>query len=128
MGSKQILVIDDDEIIRLVIQLTLKTFASWEVLIASSGLEGITIAQAEKPDAILLDMMMPDMDGFATIHQLHSQLKTQNIPIILVTAKTKMGETQKWKEIGVTGVITKPFEPSDLVPTMLTMLGWKEEA
>lgn len=128
MGSKQILVIDDDEIIRLVIQLTLKTFASWEVLIAPSGLEGITIAQAEKPDAILLDMMMPDMDGFATIHQLHSQLKTQNIPIILVTAKTKMGETQKWKEIGVTGVITKPFEPSDLVPTMLTMLGWKEEA
>ena len=127
MRSKRILVIDDDEIIRLVIQLTLTTIANWEVLTAATGLEGIQKAQAEQPDAILLDMMMPDMDGLATMHQLHSQLGTQNTPIILVTAKARMSETQKWAELEIAGVITKPFEPGDLVPAIQTMLKWEEQ-
>lgn len=128
MQTKRILVIDDDEIIRLVLKLSLSTMAHWEVLTADSGQEGIKLAQAKQPDAILLDMMMPDMDGFATMHKLNAQLETQNIPIILVTAKARMSDKQQWSELAVSGVITKPFEPSDLVPTIQTILKWKKEA
>lgn len=127
MPDKRILVIDDDEIIRLVLQLSLTTLAQWEVLTAATGQEGIEIAKAEQPDAILLDMMMPDMDGLATMNCLHAQVETQNIPIILVTAKARMSEKQRWSELAVAGVITKPFEPSDLVPTIKAILKWGGE-
>ncbi|WP_299486544.1 response regulator [Acaryochloris sp. IP29b_bin.137] len=128
MQTKRILVIDDDEIIRLVLQLSLSTLAQWQVLTAATGQEGIKIAQTEQPDAILLDMMMPDMDGLATMHELNAQLETQNIPIILVTAKARMADKQQWSELAISGVITKPFEPSELVPTIQTMLKWEGEA
>lgn len=128
MQTKRILVIDDDEIIRLVLQLSLSTLAQWQVLTAASGQEGIKIAQTEQPDAILLDMMMPDMDGLATMCELNAQLETQNIPIILVTAKARMADKQQWSELRISGVITKPFEPSELVPTIQTMLKWERES
>lgn len=123
---KRILVIDDDDGVRDIIQISLEVAAGWEVLTATCGSEGLTMAEAEIPDAILLDVMMPDMDGATTFKKLQSNPATQHIPTILLTAKAKISEKQQFIELGVTGVITKPFEAMDLVHQIKTLLGWKE--
>ena len=126
MTTKRILVIDDEDGIREIIQICLEAAAGWDVLTAASGSEGLATAQAEKPDAILLDVMMPDMDGPTTFRQLQADLTTQNIPTILLTAKAKISEQQQFIDLGVTGVITKPFKAQDLVNQIRKILHWNE--
>lgn len=107
----RILVIDDEERIQEVIQLSLEILQGWEVLTASSGSEGLLKAQNQKPDAILLDVSMPQMDGFATLEKLRSNSATQTIPVIFLTAKVQLADRQQFAEIGLAGVIIKPFDP-----------------
>ena len=126
MTTKRILVIDDEDGIREIIQICLEAAAGWDVLTAASGSEGLATAQAEKPDAILLDVMMPDMDGPTTFRQLQADPTTQNIPTILLTAKAKISEQQQFIDLGVTGVITKPFKAQDLVNQIRKILHWNE--
>jgi CheY-like chemotaxis protein len=78
--NKQILIVDDEEDVRAIATLGLPMGASWEVLTASSGAEGIVIAAQHHPDAILLDLMMPNMDGRATLQRLKQQLKLARFP------------------------------------------------
>ena len=125
MTVKQILVIDDDDGVREIIRICLETVAGWKVLSVASGKEGLKVAQAEQPDAILLDVMMPEFDGIATFHQLQSQKMTQNIPTILLTAKAKTSEKQQFLDSGVAGVITKPFEAQKLVEQIREILDWQ---
>lgn len=120
--SKRILVIDDEEAIRLLTQVTLETVANWKVLTAASGQEGIAIAQAEQPDAILLDIMMPGLDGRATFRQLQTNSLTLHIPTILLTAKARDQERQEFMNLGVAGVILKPFEPVELANQIQAIL------
>jgi len=87
MSSKRILLIDDEKSISLVIQVSLSQLANWTVLIAASSVEGLHQAEVEKPDAILLDLMMPEMDGFTVLKKLKENPETFNIPVILLTAK-----------------------------------------
>lgn len=122
---KRVLVIDDDDGVREIIQFSLEAVAGWDVLMAGSGSEGLEIAVAEQPDAILLDVMMPDMDGQETFRQLQANPKTQRIPTILLTAKAMMSERQKFLNLGVNGVIAKPFQPQDLVEKIQDILQWK---
>ncbi|VEP13365.1 Response regulator receiver protein [Hyella patelloides LEGE 07179] len=124
MNQKLVLVIDDDDGIREVIQICLEAIAGWNVITAASGEEGLTLADTQKPDAILLDVMMPHLDGIATFQQLQTQGKTKHIPTILLTAKAKISEQKQYQHLGVTGVIIKPFEPYDLVAKIRTMLQW----
>ena len=122
--SKTILAIDDDDGIREIIQFSLEATTDWEILTATSGKEGLAIAAEAKPDAILLDVMMPDLDGIATFARLQKNPTTRDIPTILLTAKAKMSEQKQFIDIGVTGVITKPFTAVQLLEEMKKILQW----
>jgi DNA-binding response OmpR family regulator len=126
MATKRILVIDDEDGIREIIQICLEAAAGWEVLTAASGAEGLATAQSTQLDAILLDVMMPDMDGSTTFRYLQANVATQHIPTILLTAKAKISEQKQFIDLGVTGVITKPFKAQDLVAQIREMLNWSE--
>ena len=122
--SRRVLVVDDDDGVREIIQLSLETVAGWQVLMASSGQEGIAIAMAEKPDLILLDVMMPDQDGIEVYKQLQAEASTQTIPTILLTAKAQTSERKEFMEIGIVGIITKPFQARALVEQIIQLLKW----
>lgn len=124
--SKRVLVIDDEDGVRDIIQITLEAVAGWDVITASSGQEGLEKAIAQQPDAILLDVMMPNLDGPATFKQLQANDQTQHIPTILLTAKAKSSEQQEYLSLGVSGVIIKPFEAQNLVKQIKIFLGWTD--
>jgi CheY-like chemotaxis protein len=124
MATKQILVIDDEDDIREVVQVSLEMIGNWVVLTACSGQEGLTKAEAEQPDAILLDVMMPDMDGPTTFQQLQKTPAICHIPVILVTAKVQASDQRRFAGLEVKGVITKPFNPLTLADQVATTLGW----
>jgi CheY-like chemotaxis protein len=122
--NRKILIIDDEETICTVVKFGLQLTENWDILTASSGLAGIELAQQHQPDAILLDVIMPDMDGIATFKALQAADHTNQIPIIFLTAKAQTAEQSQLKSLGVNGVITKPFNSLDL-PAMITrMLHW----
>jgi two-component system, OmpR family, alkaline phosphatase synthesis response regulator PhoP len=124
MTPKRVLIIDDEESIQTVVQFGLKIAAGWEVLVASSGREGIARAQADRPDTILLDVMMPEMDGLATFQELRQHANTRSIPVILLTAKAQASEKRIFDTVGVNGVITKPFNSLDLAEQICKILNW----
>ena len=121
MPTRRVLLIDDEDDIREVTQLSLEMVANWEVISASSGAEGILRAVADQPDAILLDVMMPDMDGPTTFTHLRSDPATRHIPVILLTAKFH-GPGQL--KMDVAAVIPKPFDPMRLPGQIASALGW----
>ncbi|MGB3514323.1 MAG: response regulator [Microcoleaceae cyanobacterium] len=123
MTNKIILLVDDEEDIREVAQLSLEMVGGWQVITGSSGTEAIAKAEAEKPDVILLDVMMPDLDGFATFKRLQSNKATQQIPVIFLTAKVTCEDKRRFFELGVHGVISKPFDPMSLATQVETSLG-----
>lgn len=125
MTAKRILVIDDEADIREVAQLSLEISSGWEVLTAASGREGLAKAEDKQPDAILLDVMMPDMDGPNTFQQLQSNPKTKDIPVIFLTAKVQAVEQRRYAQLGVTAVLTKPFDPVMLANQVAEALGWQ---
>jgi CheY-like chemotaxis protein len=119
---RRILIIEDEDDIREVAQLTLEAVGGWQVSTAASASEGLAKAEVEQPDAILLDIMMPNMDGLATFQQLRANPATWHIPVILLTAKpTKLDQ---FAEIGVAATIAKPFNPMSLARQIATDLGW----
>jgi CheY-like chemotaxis protein len=122
--TKRILIIDDEFDIRAVAQLTLKAVGGWDVSIAASGAEGLVKAADEQPDVILLDVMMPDMDGIETYRALQSNPVTQAIPVILMTAKVQAAEQRQFAELGVSGIIAKPFKAMKLPSQIAQTLGW----
>lgn len=125
MTIKRILLIDDEDDIREVAQISLEILRGWEVITASSGVEGIAKAKSEQPDAILLDVMMPELDGFATFQHLKLDQETQQIPVILLTAKVQSSDQRRFAQLGVNGVIMKPFEPLTLAEQVANILSWK---
>lgn len=122
--TKCILIIDDEEDIREIVQVSLEEFGGWNTRKASSGIEGLEIAKAEHLDAILVDLSMPDMDGFELCEQLQSEPATQNIPIIVLTAKTLPSDRQRLQTLEIAGIITKPFDPMFIWQQVAKILGW----
>jgi DNA-binding response OmpR family regulator len=112
--TKSILIIDDEEDIKAIAKMGLEMAASWQVITADSGREGLTKAIAHQPDAILLDLMMPDWDGTETLKQLKNNQDTANIPVILMTAKTQQAIAAELVDLELAGIITKPFRPLQL--------------
>lgn len=127
LTAKRILVIDDAEDVREVAQVSLELVGGWEVLTASSGQEGVAKAVVEQPDAILLDVMMPDQDGTTTFLQLQANRSTQHIPVILMTAKVLPADSGQFAGLGIITVIPKPFEPLNLPSQVAEALGWSED-
>lgn len=123
---KCILVIDDENGIRNLIRFSLEALTPWTVLTASSGTEGMTIAETYAPDAILLDVMMPDLDGIATFAQMQLHPALQNTPTIFLTAKATAAECESLLALGIVGVITKPFKAQALVSQIRNYLNWQD--
>ncbi|MEO0852814.1 MAG: response regulator [Cyanobacteria bacterium J06648_11] len=121
-------IIDDEADIRTVAELSLTMTANWRVSTSASGREGLALAIASPPDAILLDVMMPEMDGLATVAHLQANEATQHIPVILLTAKAQASDRRQYYAAGVTGVITKPFDPTTLASQIAGYLGWPDPA
>ena len=124
MDTKHILVIDDDTDIREVTRVSLEALGGWVVHTAGSGREGLTKAAATRVDAILLDVMMPEMDGPTTFQLLQADPALRQIPVILLTAKVQASDRRHFSELGVQGVIAKPFDPLTLANHMAETLGW----
>jgi CheY-like chemotaxis protein len=123
---KHILVIDDDEDIRDVARVALEVVGGWKVSIACSGFEGLKIAETQQPDAILLDVMMPEMNGVETFEKLQANKVTQQIPVILLTAKVQYSDRQRFSELSVAGTIPKPFKTMTLADLVAEILDWDE--
>lgn len=120
--KKSILIIDDEEDIREIAQLCLEAVGGWQVCTAQSGSEGLISAQSQQPLAILLDVMMPDMDGLNTLEQLRANPLTRNIPVIFLTAKNNLLDRDKFAQMKVKGVIPKPFDPMNLAEQVVQLL------
>ena len=108
------LLVDDEDDIRTIGNLSLSRVGGWQTVLASSGAEALEKAAAEKPDLILLDVMMPGMDGPTTFGRLRAQEATAHTPIIFMTAKIQKQEVARYLELGAVGVIGKPFNPLTL--------------
>lgn len=122
--TKRILIVDDEEDIRDVVRVSLEEFAGWLTVTASSGIEGLQIARTEALDAILLDISMPDMDGFQLCEELQADPKTQTISVIVLTAKVLPSDRRRFADLDVAGVITKPFEPMTIWKEIAEILDW----
>lgn len=110
----KVLLVDDEEDVREIARLSLGRVGGLDVCEASSGPEAVQRAAQEKPDFILLDMMMPGMDGPATLQALRANPGTASIPIVFLTAKALPLEVERLRQLGAAGVITKPFDPMTL--------------
>jgi CheY-like chemotaxis protein len=111
---QKVLLVDDDQNIRFVAQMALEGLTNWKVFLADSGSEAIKVAKAEKPDLILLDLMMPGMDGPTTFAKLQEQDDLAGVPIIFMTAKVQAHEIENHLKLGAAGIISKPFDPMTL--------------
>ena len=126
MIGKQILIVDDQEHLRELVQLCLEDLAGWNTLAAESGQECLQILETERPNAILLDLSMPGMDGFALYDRLQSDPITRSIPVILLTARVMSSDMAEFAAMGVAGVIRKPFEATTLPGKVAEILGWND--
>jgi two-component system OmpR family response regulator len=110
----KVLIIDDDADIRKIAGLSLSRLGGMDVIEASGGAEGLRKAEEERPDVILLDMMMPTMDGSQTLAALRAQPATAWTPVIFLTAKAVHVEVERMRALGAAGVLIKPFDPRTL--------------
>lgn len=124
MAERKILIVDDENDIREVAAMSMEAVCGWSVVQAGSGREGVQLAQDQHPDAILLDVMMPDMDGPSTLHLLRSNPAIAEIPVIFLTAKVQGSDRKRFAELGVAAVLAKPFDPMLLCSQIAEALGW----
>ena len=121
----KVLIIDDEDDIREVAALSLESVAGWDVITASSGSQGLARAIEHQPDAILLDVMMPGMDGPTTFRELRKNPATAKIPVLLLTAKVQSSDQRRFADLGVESVLFKPFDPMTLADQIAGALGWR---
>ncbi|MGY2801217.1 response regulator [Thermostichus sp. MS-CIW-37] len=122
--THRLLIIDDEPDIWEMTQLILENLVGWQILTAGSGPEGIQIAIREQPEAILLDVTMPGMDGPTTLAHLRALPETQRIPVILLTAKVRDPQDASLAQLGANGLIGKPFNAATLAADICALLGW----
>jgi two-component system, OmpR family, alkaline phosphatase synthesis response regulator PhoP len=125
MCPKRILIIDDDTAIRVVVKVSLSKLGGYCVLDASSGAEGLEIAQQEHPDAIILDLAMPKMSGFEVLQHLQENPLTQSIPVVLLTANAdRVNRRDMGTPVGIVETISKPFDALTLPNQIAMACGW----
>ena len=118
----KVLVIDDEPPIRLLCRVNLEA-EGMEVIEAPDGPSGVAKAQTERPDVILLDVMMPQLDGWQVAEQLLDDERTFGIPIIFLTARAEFRDRARGLDIGGVDYVTKPFNPLELAPLVTSLLG-----
>lgn len=124
MGAKRILIIDDEDDIREVAQVSLELVGHYEVITAPNARAGLARARAEQPDAILLDVMMPEMDGPTAFATLRADTATRDIPVVFLTAKTQAAERERLSALRPAGILVKPFDPLKLAGDVAATLNW----
>jgi len=113
MGASKILVVDDEERVREMLRFRLRLFG-YEVLLASDGREALVAAREEKPDLVLLDVMMPEVDGFQVCSRLKQDEATKDIPVVMLTAKAEAKDVARAFESGASDYVVKPYDPTVL--------------
>jgi len=119
----KVLIVDDEPDIRRIAKLGLSRVGGMEVVEAANGAEALVRAKEEKPDAVLLDVMMPGLDGPSTLARLRGDPATSGIPVVFLTAKAIAAELERLKLLGAAGVLTKPFDPMTLARELRALLG-----
>lgn len=114
----KVLLVDDEDDIRRIGHLSLTAVGKFQAVLAASAADGIELAKREKPDLILMDMMMPGLDGLSAIAVLKDDAELRDIPVIFMTAKVQRSEVEHYLKVGAVGVIQKPFDPMTL-PTQI---------
>lgn len=114
MKIEKIFLVDDDPNIRRIAEISLKKLGPWQVELASSGRELLAMLEKDKPDLLILDVMMPEMDGPTTFQSVKNQFPEFKQPVIFMTAKVMSHEVDEYLVLGAAGVICKPFNPKDL--------------
>jgi CheY-like chemotaxis protein len=122
--ARRILVVDDDEDIREVAQMSLEVVGGWRVTTAADGQQALDQARRDQPDAIVMDVMMPGMDGPTAAVALRADPATTGIPVVLLTASVQAAERAALAELPVAGVLGKPFDPMLLPAELSALLGW----
>lgn len=122
--SRSILIVDDEPDIREVARMSLEAVAGWQVLVAENGHEAAEIARRERPDAVLLDVMMPDFDGPATLALVRESCSPEDLPVLFLTAKVRSFDEERLRELQAQGAIGKPFDPMTLHTQIGSALGW----
>ena len=113
----RVLVVDDSEVIRQLIAVNLE-LEGFEVYLAEDGMDCLSLLEAVQPDAITLDVVMPRLDGFATLARLRGAAETRTLPVVMVTACAQESDLARGRELGVQAYLTKPFDPAELVRTV----------
>jgi len=114
MNIEKILMVDDDPSILMIAQISLTKVGKWTVQTAESGIKALDMLPSYKPDVILLDVMMPGMDGPTTFRKLRENEELAGTPVIFMTAKVQTREVESYCQLGAAGVISKPFDPMTL--------------
>jgi CheY-like chemotaxis protein len=122
MARKKILLVDDSSTARLLARMVLQE-SSYDVITARDGVEGVEKAKLEKPDLILLDVMMPNMDGIEACKRLRDEPTTSAIPIIMVTTRGEEGIAEASYAYGCNEFVTKPVDPAELLAKVRNCLG-----
>jgi CheY-like chemotaxis protein len=123
---RKVLVVDDDDIIREVAKLALEVVGGWQVTTATNGHEASRMASQDRPDVVLLDVMMPSLDGPGTAALLLEDPVTREVPVIFLTAKTPLSDEGLESVPNLVGVISKPFDPMALAQQINRLTGWDE--
>lgn len=119
---KTVLVCDDDPVILRLLEVNLE-LEGYDVLSAHHGEEAVSLAQSKHPDLVILDIMMPRLDGYETAERLKADEGTKDIPIIFLSAKAQLSDIEKGREYGVEEYLTKPFDPSRLLEVVERLVG-----
>lgn len=123
-AQKKILVLDNELHIREVVQACLEVIEGWHVLLAATGEEGLWLTKVERPHAIVLDLIMPEMDGLLFLRSLRADPEIQTIPVILLTANVQLISPEQLIRLGLVAAISKPFHPLLLSEQISIALGW----
>lgn len=116
MSLQHVLLVDDEPDIRTLVTLILQRMGGMTVRAAASGQEALQLLGGDyRPDLILLDVMMPGMDGIQTLAAIRSMRAVADLPVCFFTAKVHPAELQQWRDLGVDAVLAKPFSPTELV-------------
>ncbi len=122
MPIKKVMLVDDDPDILKIGKLSLSGVGKWEVCLALSGKEAIKMAAEQKPDLVIIDTSMPDIDGVTTLTQIRNLPNFQNIPVLMTTTRVEQGEEDFYQSRGASGLIAKPFNPKTFPSEIIAKL------